>query len=97
MFKLLIISVISFYLSIRFYNIIKQIKKKQKQKLRKFYIYKLYKPGTKPKKSGKYIERDTFGKYLFNARRATIKLYEGDKLPPTSKKGHRWQLLYPIN
>lgn len=51
---------------------------------------KLQKPGEKPAKAGKYIERGPLGGKVNNARE--VKMEAGDSpLPPTQKSKRRWE------
>lgn len=49
----------------------------------------LRKPGTDNVPKGKYIERGPRGGKVDKPHRATID--PGDRLPPTSEKGHTWE------
>ena len=49
----------------------------------------LYKPGEDNKPRGKYVEVGPRGGAVPKPHRATID--PGDRLPPTSQKGHRWK------
>ncbi|MEC6747343.1 YjzC family protein [Marinilactibacillus sp. XAAS-LB27] len=49
----------------------------------------LYKPGEDNKPAGKYEEVGPRGGKVPNGNNATID--KGDRLPPTSEKGHKWK------
>ena len=49
----------------------------------------LYKPGEDNRPRGKYVEVGPRGGKVPNPHRATID--PGDRLPPTSRKGNKWQ------
>lgn len=50
---------------------------------------KLYKPGEDNKPAGKYKEVGPRGGKVSDGNKATID--KGDRLPPTSKAGNRWE------
>ncbi|MCE2472971.1 MAG: YjzC family protein [Anaerolineae bacterium] len=54
---------------------------------------KLRKPGQKPAKPGKYIERGQRGGKVNNPKRAIVK----EQFPPTKKSGNKWERPGPIN
>lgn len=49
----------------------------------------LYKPGEDNKPAGRYVEVGPRGGACPKGHRATLD--PGDRLPPTSQKGHRWE------
>lgn len=49
---------------------------------------KLIKPGTDNQPAGKYQEVGPLGGKVSNGRTCTIE--QGDRLPPTQKKGRKW-------
>ena len=48
----------------------------------------LYKPGSDNLPSGEYREVEQDGSYIKEGR--IVNIEQGDRLPPTSKKGRRW-------
>ena len=55
---------------------------------------KLQNPGENPARPGEYLERGPQGGKVSKARQATIE--PGDKpLPPTQKKGRKWERIGP--
>ncbi|MCY4538828.1 MAG: YjzC family protein [Chloroflexi bacterium] len=53
---------------------------------------KLRKPGQRPAKPGKYIERGPRGGKKTNPKRANVK----EKFPPTQKSGNKWERTGPL-
>lgn len=49
----------------------------------------LIKPGTDNQSQGKYKEVGPRGGQVTNPR--IVKIDEGDRLPPTQEKGHKWK------
>ncbi|SCI99657.1 Uncharacterised protein [uncultured Clostridium sp.] len=49
----------------------------------------LIKPGTDNKPAGTYKEVGTRGGSVTNPR--IVKIDQGDRLPPTQEKGHKWE------
>ncbi len=50
---------------------------------------KIIKPGTDNQKPGQYVEVGPRGGQLIHPR--VVEIGSGDRLPPTSKPGNRWQ------
>lgn len=50
---------------------------------------KLIKPGTDNQKPGKYVEVGPRGGQLDDPR--IVNIDQGDRLPPTSKPGNKWE------
>ena len=48
----------------------------------------LYKPGMDNRPAGKYKEVGSRGGAVSRPR--SVKIDQGDRLPPTQEKGHRW-------
>ncbi len=48
----------------------------------------LYKPGMDNRPAGKYKEVGSRGGAVSSPR--SVKIDQGDRLPPTQEKGHRW-------
>lgn len=53
-----------------------------------FTLAKLIKPGTDNQPAGKYKEVGPRGGFVKNGR--TVKIDQGDRLPPTQKEGNKW-------
>ena len=50
---------------------------------------KTIKPGTDNQPAGTYIERGPRGGKVSNPK--VVRIDKGDRLPPTSEKGHTWE------
>ena len=53
------------------------------------YLAKTIKPGTDNQPAGTYIERGPRGGKVSNPK--VVRIDKGDRLPPTSEKGHTWE------
>jgi hypothetical protein len=53
---------------------------------------RLFKPGEDNRPAGKYVEVGTRGGTVPRGHKATIE--NGERLPPTSEKGHKWKKVH---